>query len=732
MRKDRLRLTAFFLLTATLAVIGYWRIFTQFMIYDDEGSFLWSLNSYCAEGGLYDRVTSLYGPFYFTFNHLLHALTGLNFNHDTGRLLTLCYWCGAALLCGWVTWRQTCSVLAALAAQALTFVCLITMIREPMHPSGFLTFAVALAVVAAHVTSIGKRPAAFAVAVALLGMAMALSKINVGVFFLIAAGSWLVINSRTAANTRVVTLLIALACAVLPMLLMWAQWPRPWVVVYVLVFTCGALTLTAALHDARQPEHGLRSWGSGFAIAGAFALIVLVAASAQGNSWAGLWDSVVTAPRGFSQTIYLPRSWPAGVRELAIIQALVTVAYYLRRGAARMALVIAVLRLAVGAWFFIRIPGLFAEATSLQNFCFYYGPSLAWLMAVPLSATASTGLGRARLWLAWVFIWQTLQAYPVAGSQIGWGSFLWVPLFIAGWHEAVVFLANHFRFWPRLVQAVTGVVLTSVATVALWPIASVGYQRFTLNEPLGLPGAERLRLASDVTSDLRILHQNIRAHGGVLFSYPDMFSFNVWTGHRHPALTRGMAEARERALLDQLEMDPRAIVVVSPLRIEVFKALGLVQLVQPETLTRFLVEHFAPAVRLGDYELWIHRGRQIAAFSTARWLPADAANRQRLELTVAALARPVATVEVALLNAPHTVVQRLALDAAQPWQLTLINESGLPLAAATQGSGSVMISQPARFTLEFLPANPLPALNQMEIRLLDAAGQVLGRLRFAG
>jgi hypothetical protein len=80
LRNEWWKLVAFGLLMVALAVIGYWRMFTQFMAYDDEGCLLWSLSNYCSEGGLYDRVESWYGPFFFTCNHLLHALAGLNFN----------------------------------------------------------------------------------------------------------------------------------------------------------------------------------------------------------------------------------------------------------------------------------------------------------------------------------------------------------------------------------------------------------------------------------------------------------------------------------------------------------------------------------------------------------------------------------------------------------------------------------------------------------------------------
>jgi len=713
---------------AALAVIGYWRMFTQFMAYDDEGCFLWSLTSYCSEGGLYDRVESWYGPFFFTFNHLLHALAGLNFNHDTGRLLTLFYWCGTVLVCGLICWKQTRSLCAGLAGTVLTFVCLITAIREPMHPSGFLTLAAALAVLAGGAALARGRPVAFAGTVALLGTAMVLSKINVGAFFLIATGTWLAINSRAAAHTRAATLLTALACAAVPFLLMRAQWPNPWATAYVLVFTCGALALTAALHAARQPEHGLKSGLLGLAIALVFGGVVLVAASVQGTSWVGLWNGVVAAPKGFAEVHYVALNWPVGARELAIIQLLAAAAYYFRRRAAWMSPTIAALRIAVGLWFFARVPLLFSEATSLQNFCFSYGPSLAWLMVVPLTSSVPTAADRARLWLAWVFIWQTLQAFPVPGSQVGWGSFLWVPLFVVGWHEAAIFWTERLRVAARVAQVVAGFVLVGGATLALWPIARVGYQHFTMNEPLGLPGSSRLRLESNIASDLRILHQNIQAHGGTLHTYPVMPSFNLWTGRRPPILPHGSPEAYERALFDQLEADPRAIFVVNHYWIELTLLQGRAL---PTTWFRYFNEHFVPALQVDSFELWVHRGRPVALFSIARLLPTPVPQRPRLEFTVEALAHPLAAIEFVQLNPEHSLLQRLPLDAAQPWQCTSVSESGAAIGDAVEGTGPVSVSKPSRLSLEFAPAPRLPGLKYMEIRLLAGDGQILGRLRFA-
>jgi hypothetical protein len=722
------KFAAFGLLVAGLAVTGYWRMFTQFMAYDDEGCFLWSLTNYFSAGGLYDRVQSWYGPFYFTFNHLLHVLTGLDFNHDTGRSLTLFYWCATVLVCGLLTWQQTRSLCAGLASTTLTFIALITVIREPMHPSGFVMLAVALAALAGGTAVVRGRPVVFAGTVALLGTAMILTKINVGAFFAIAAVTWLAINSRAAARSLAIALLTALACGAVPLLLMRAEWPNPWVTGYVLIFTCGALALTAALHAAHQPEYGIQSALLGLAVAFVFGGLVLVAASAHGTSWIGLWKGIVAAPSSFAEVHYMALNWPAGARELALLQLLAAGAFYFCRATTGVLPAVAAVRIAAGVWFFARVPSLFSDATSLQSFCFSYGPSLAWLMVVPLTSTVPTAADRARLWLAWVFVWQTLQAYPVPGSQVGWGSFLWVPLFVVGWHEAAVFWAERLRVSRRKALVVTASSLLSTAMLALWPIAQVGYRQFTANEPLGLPGSSHLRLDGNIGSDFRILQQNIQAHGNLLYTHPAMFSLNLWTGRRPPTLPRGTPEAYERALFDQFESDPRAVFVVNHYWIELTMLKGAAL---PEAVFRYFNEHFVPVLQVDSFGLWVRRGRTVAPLSIARLLPASAAQQIRIEFITGALAQPVAALEFVQLDPEPGVLERVRLDATRPWQRMSVSESGAAVGSTAEGTGPMTISSLSRVMLPFTPAPHWPSLNSVEIRLLAANGRVLDRLRFA-
>ena len=65
------------------------------MVYDDEGYVLWSLHSNFAEGGLYAKVYSQYGPFIYALYHVIHTVFRLTFDNETGRLITLFFWVGS-------------------------------------------------------------------------------------------------------------------------------------------------------------------------------------------------------------------------------------------------------------------------------------------------------------------------------------------------------------------------------------------------------------------------------------------------------------------------------------------------------------------------------------------------------------------------------------------------------------------------------------------------------------
>jgi len=94
-------------------------------------------------------------------------------------------------------------------------------------------------------------------------------------------------------------------------------------------------------------------------------------------------------------------------------------------------------------------------------------------------------LKQAKVWVAWVFIWQTLHAYPVAGTQLVWGTFLFIPVVVIGWFGAIERLRLRFPK-IKLVAVAVPLLAASLATAQLIEYGRIWW-RFSI--PLGLPDA---------------------------------------------------------------------------------------------------------------------------------------------------------------------------------------------------------------------------------------------------
>src|SRR3954469_9397773 len=178
------RWVPFALLGAVLLVAAAGLLFSTFMMYDDEGYVLYSLQAFADVGGLYEKVYSQYGPFFFIFHEALHRV-GFEFTNNGARLLTLFNWLATSGLCGAITWRLTRSTAATIFAIGGVFLHLWTLISEPSHPGGFIVFCLAL--VGWLGTRWSHQPRRVAVAAGIIGAALFLTKINVGVFLLAGA-----------------------------------------------------------------------------------------------------------------------------------------------------------------------------------------------------------------------------------------------------------------------------------------------------------------------------------------------------------------------------------------------------------------------------------------------------------------------------------------------------------------------------------------------------------------
>ena len=710
------------MLLVALGICGYWLLFSQFMVYDDEGYVLWSLHNYFLEGGLY-------GPFIYTLYHGIHMVFGLTFDNETGRLITLFYWLGASALTGWFTWRQTRSAIMAGGTICFTFGSLLVMTSEPIHPGGILTCLSAIGAVGGAVAIERKDHRLFAVICGAIGAAMLLTKINVGVFFLIAAGSWMAMNSPHIKLSRACLWVSALGSLLAPYGLMHKLWPDPWVAIFALLFSLSALSLLLLFEEAEIPRLNWKVWPIFIGASAFVTAVVLGMICWRGTSLPELWQGVVMAPLGQPLVYAHAINWPRFIPWLAV-GLFIFVLSTKGRHRPWFAHVIVATRLLMVMGFIVQTYGTIENLGT--SYSFLYGLPFVWVMLVPLHPQSTTPERPARLWLAWVFLWQTLHAYPVAGSQLNWGSFLWVPLAMVGCHEAICFWAEKTNRWESLLKALGYSVVLACSVIMVADLAHIGHYRYSTCQPLGLKGAEHLRLSDNITGAFRVLDENIRQHGGLLFSYPGMFSYNLWSGHPTPTAANVthwfslLTDTQQQEIVDKLKTDERAVLIVQDHLINFL----LDQNYAPEGILKdYLLRDFTPAFRMDAVEFWVKKGRTIAPVSTVKMVAATGDAPAMLELVTAAQGS-VASVELRGLNYPYHRVAVLVPHGEIPWEVTDLHPDNSSAGPVNSGNLPLKLSGISQIRIPLDNPQNMPPRKLLEVVLLDASGHLLDTLQF--
>lgn len=601
-------------LIATLGVLGWMLIASTFMTYDDEGYVLYSARMFGEGHPLYTEVFSQYGPAFYLFYRTLGALTGLEFTHDAGRMFTLGYWLASALSLGLLTRRLGASMTAAWFACAAGYVVMVKNINEPFHPGALIALTTILAAWLGAECLLANRPRRMAVIVAALGAILILIKINVGVFLLCAWGAWWLRDSlagRPAA--RPTAWILALLIVLVPAVLMRAHLDTTWGAAFALTFAFSALTTGTQIwrSSAGEEKTAFRAdWT--LVLLGIVGLVVAIMA-ALGTSPAALWEGVVAAPLRHPKVYAFPApstSWSACVTALSLLGSLMM--FRMRDQRWRQGLIIGA-RLASLAGFTYAATRA-AGWTTLSGYVFTWGPaSVVWLLT-PLTEHDS-GRIRARWWVAWVFLWQLLHAYPVAGSQLGWGSALWIVLAALGADEIGTLLRNHWRPAPVLIRSALAV----VAIQTIRPIVTNARLWWNDSMPLAIEGASSIKPPPAIAKALNVINENLAIEAGAVATMPGMLSFNLWSGRPSPIVANTthwfslLNEQRQREAVAALENDPRAILVFHRDLID-FLARDDIRPSGP--LSDYLRKSFTPAVRLGPYDVCVKIGRLIRGYGT--------------------------------------------------------------------------------------------------------------------
>jgi hypothetical protein len=558
---------------------------------------------------------------------------------------------------------------------------------------------------------IAEKPGA-AATIGALGATLALMKVNVGAFLLIAAVFWILLRG-TIGKSGYGRFLLYSSLVALPWILLGSMLVERLSSVIPFALTFDSATVGLALALEVTPRTAVRKNVLVAMMIGALTItvIVLILTIFRGTSLSGLIYGILLDPMRFSTLAFLPMRWSLFSPIVSIGALGIAVGYYLWPSSVvfRSGIILGrLLGMAVLVFTVVR-PSYMATAG-------LNGLSIAALCAFPLRWDDS-GIADARFrqWIATLLVLQSLHAYPVAGSQVGWGTYLLVSLVVI----AIKDVWDSTSLVPTATIATSSTILRSVGICLSIVIAARilvgGLQKFNDGEWLELPGAQYLSLPMGSVLTFRTLSENVRAYGDQLFSIPGSFSFNLWTGVPTPTLANAaywnplLNSDAQVKIMSRLQEDYRAVIL---------RRAGAAFDMTGE-LGRFIEREFTPAFSVGDYELLVHRGRRIAPLSTAsiRLDPIDP-NYARMRIILRGSSTPITSIEIwktassrvtsawvedglfpAFLGPPGKILlARLDEGPGSVW-LTPLNEDGTP-SGETQLSAWPVLAQNAVTLLE--------------------------------
>ncbi len=400
--------------TALLCAGAWYRLFTTFAVWDDEGACAVALDLFLnSDKVLYQDFLNQYGPAYFFLFGGALKLFGLRPDADSLRGLSLLLWGYSGLVLGLLTYRLSRSRCQSLTALVATFVVTSQMINEPGHPQ-WLVLALLATLLGCLV--LPSRPG-YASA-GLVTAALVTIKINVGAF-VFGAVAWH-LAGRCGKLPRSASTVAALALASASLVLVK---DRLGDLPFLTLLGLTLVTLLTLAWSERGADRDLAldplvkySLGTAVGTVGVLAVTMLL-----GVSWQRLLFAVVGQHLGFGGKFWIPPIWSWASLLGAAVTLIALAARHRPLSRPRLDLLFGVCQLMVVSYLGCSLAGL----DGMSRLLFQALPwSLALICLAPAPSDSETSVPtdeptQARALLAKVGCLMLLYAYPVAGSQLG-------------------------------------------------------------------------------------------------------------------------------------------------------------------------------------------------------------------------------------------------------------------------------------------------------------------------
>ena len=568
-----LRLSHWVLVSGTLlfltvgVIYAFTTTFGKFRTYDDEGYFMISVQGYLEGNPLYDRVSTIYGPVYYFYEWALHKVAAIPLTNDATAGLCVAHWIFAAVILALVGFRMTRSVLLAAFIYMQATVHLESLANEPGHVQEVVVILLSIA----GLVAVGglKRHQTLPL-LAVIGTGLLFTKINVGGFFGIALALSMLCCTTGGGFVRVGVWAVTLISSIIPVLLMWTYHGETWAKNYSSEMTLSilAVALVANTFVAGRTVRPL-DWIRAATASIILSALILFGLLMTGSTLQAIWASLVSGAYKIGGNFYHPpdlEPWSSLTWDALVAAAL---AATLKRREASMLVPLAFVK---------AIYGIMGTLVLVFNPTAQLGCLLPWAWLLIVGTKEKDNDLFPRIFLSFLAVWQGLQAYPVAGTQVPVGTLMGVLVYsVCLWDAMRVFAGSSLLCLPlRKVESIgrgrwaqIGAFLALLAVFSMrWCEPVRSWQEYQAKQPLNLPGCYYCRMAPARATEYRKLAEFLETKSDTFSIFPGLNSMYFWTDKRPPTYFIISGEGnmptkpQQVAVVEALKRAKRSLVVL--------------------------------------------------------------------------------------------------------------------------------------------------------------------------